>query len=146
MSNIYDAMLTDKNYYRLGLIKVFVENGQKPLCVTGKYKHREDLEWATFTSIRLFSLGEKNRTICDHVNINRESLSKYATLTSIQHNRKFYICGTVYTYKHYGAVRASISILEEDQVMPFWLTSQLPNVNIKRVETALIRYGGVCSG
>ena len=105
-------MKVEKNYFRAGLIALVKEAGGQPLIFTGRYKHRDDVQWTTFTSIRPYVPGEKTKTVCNHINIKRDSVSRYLTLTEREHNRKFYICAQVSTYDHYGDLRGCLVLAE----------------------------------
>ncbi len=122
-------MKIEKNYYRTELLELEMETQRKPVVFTGKYKHTENPEWITFTTIRRYNTSKKEKTICDHVNINKYIVSQYLNLTEQEHNRKFYICGRVSTYEHFGDIRGCIILAETGSEDPIWMTAQSKREN-----------------
>jgi len=61
----------EKNYFRNELIELIELLNGKPVTVTAKYKYTNSPEWATFTTVRLYSPGEKKKTIYNHINIKK---------------------------------------------------------------------------
>lgn len=124
-----ELMKVEKNYYRIELLELEMETRRKPVVFTGKYKHNDNPEWITFTTIRRYNPSEKTKTICDHINIKKCIVSQYLNLTEQEHNRKFYICGRVSTYEHFGDIRGCIILAETGSENPIWMTAQSKREN-----------------
>jgi hypothetical protein len=122
-------MKVEKNYFRTELIALTQETGIQPIIFTGRYKHRDNPQWTTFTTIRRYVPGEKTKTVCSHININRDSVSRYLTLTEGEHDRLFYICGRVSTYEHYGKIRGCLVLAETGGESALWMTALLKSEN-----------------
>jgi len=122
-------MKVEKNYYRMELMALIQETENQPIVVTGKYKHTDNPKWITFTTIRCYVPKERTKTVCNHINIDRNSVSRYLTLTEDKHNRKFYICGRISTYDHYGDIRACLVLADIRGESPLWMTLPSKNEN-----------------
>lgn len=117
-------MKVSKNYYRDLLSLLAEEDRICPILFTGRYKHTNNLRWATFTTIRKYVKGKKTETVCNHINLDRKTALKHVTLTEYQHNRKFYFYGRILMYEHYGDSRAGIVLAEDITESPIWIASQ----------------------
>jgi len=111
------------------LMALIQETENQPIIFTGKYKHTDDPKWITFTTIRRYVPGDKTKTLCNHINIDRDSVSRYLTLTEDKHNRKFYICGRISTYDHFGDIRACVVLADTKGESPLWITAPSKNKN-----------------
>ena len=129
-------MKVAKNYFRIKLLALARETENSPIIFTGKYKHREDPNWVTFTTIRRYVPKEKTKTVCDHINIERDSVARYLTLTEDKHNRKCYICGLVSTYEYHGDVRGCLVLAETGSYSPIWMAAS-QNDNRSMVQQVL---------
>ncbi len=114
----------EKNYFRTELFELAKEAENVFFILTGKYKHTENQKWATFTTIRPYIPGQKTFTVCNHINIKRESVSRYLMLTEKMHNRKFYICAWITEYEHYGELRAGVELADTKEQKPIWMAAQ----------------------
>jgi len=130
-------MKIEKNYVRKELIALAQEKENKFFIFTGKYKHTDNPKWITFTTIRHYVPGERTKTVCSHINIKRDSVSRYMILTEDKHNRKFYICGRVSTYDHYGDMRGCIVLAEIEGKRPLWMTAPSKEENEARAQRIL---------
>ncbi len=130
-------MKVEKNYYRRQILDLENENQRHPIIFTGKYKHTADPRWITFTTIRRYNPREKTQTVCNHINLEREAVARYLSLSEKEHNRKFYIYGRVSTYNHYGNIRGCIILADTCSESPIWMTSGSKSENERMVQRRL---------
>lgn len=130
-------MKINKNYLRKELVALKNMTNENIFVFTGRYKHRVDPKWAIFTTIRVYDPNNKTKTICSHININRKSVERCVHLSEEIHNRKFYICGKVSVYEHYGDVRGCITLSSAEGTSPIWLADRVPKENEMKAYLAL---------
>lgn len=100
------------------------ELGLQPAIFTAKYKHTDNLIWATFTTVRRYVPGEKQQTVCNHINLERALITSRLKLTSLEHNRKVYIRARISCYDHYGDTRGQLDPDVTGSEPPLWLAPQ----------------------
>ena len=124
-------MKLEKNYYRCELVKLFKDNNHTPLIFTGKYKHTDSKQWITLTNIRHFlPEQEKQRTICDHINLDKSTIPSNLILNATLHNRQFCFFGELSFYHYYGEERASIKLAQIKDTHYIWQKHQNQNKNL----------------
>lgn len=106
-----------KNYERVYIRQVIDLLRGEPIVVTGKYKHRERSVWATFSTVRPYVPGHKTRTICDHINLWRETCAPHYALSSTDHNRKFYLLCVGTEYCSHGLTRGGLALLSRQGIV-----------------------------
>jgi len=112
-----------KNYYRDQLLLLLEENRLQPIVFKGRYKHTDNPRWATFDWIRRYENGKKTKTICNHINLEREAVHRYVYLTKYEHNRSFYFWGRVSPYVHYSVTRGGIVLAQDIGKTPIWMAT-----------------------
>lgn len=113
-----------KNYFRNELINLSEELRSQPTVFTAKYKHTDSPIWATFTTVRRYVPGEKQRTVCQHINLERRLVSPHLRLTILEHNRKVYIRARISSYSHYGDTRGCLNLDVTKSEPAVWLAPQ----------------------
>lgn len=84
-----------KNYYRIKL----KENKNKLIILSGKFK-RIGKNYITFSTIRPYIKGFHTKTMCNHLNIDKNDVKKIINLSELKYNRKYYIIGHVEKYNN----------------------------------------------
>ena len=111
-------MKNEKNYFRSLLKELIPLTNGLPIIISAKYKHRDNSDWATFTTVRPYIPNTKTKTICSHINVRRNQVQKWFSLNEEYHNRKFYIIGYPFTYSHYGDERGRLMLAEDIGIRP----------------------------
>ncbi|MEF2276998.1 hypothetical protein V3W47_01730 [Deinococcus sp. YIM 134068] len=129
-----------KNYYWDELLALRLALGETPAVFTGRYKHTLDETWAVFTTIRPYTPGQRNPTVCNHVNIRRPVIGPDRQLSELDHNRKFYFVGRPSTYLHYGEERGCIEVAVDLPGPAFWKADQSAgsDAHARAAATALV--------
>ena len=125
-----------KNYYRDDLALLFCES-LKPLMFTGRYKHIEDSNWITLTTIRPYHFGEKSKSICNHINLKKHEVNKYLQLSAENHNRKIYFYADIYNYDYSGDMRSGLKLVPTLNISPIWITFTIEYENMLQAERVL---------
>ena len=99
-----------KNYFRENLKVLIGGTNSKPILFSGKYKHRTDQLYFTFSTIRPILSKGTSVTICDHINFKKEEIGCFFDFSEAVHNRKFYFVGYPDDYLHNGDVRGHIRL------------------------------------
>jgi len=123
-----------KNYLREQIKQLMELTKGKPIIVVCKYKHSDDLKWATFTTVRPYIKNVKTATICNHININRDQISQWYDLNKDLHNRKFYILGYPCIYLHYRVERGCIELAEGMGIKPIVFTEERNLITSRIIE------------
>ncbi|PTM02604.1 MAG: hypothetical protein DA405_12775 [Bacteroidetes bacterium] len=133
-------MQRNKNFYRYELLKLAELYGDKPLVFSGIYKHADDSNWVTLSTIKLFA-SAPTKMLCSHINLERAEVDLYLKLSAKENQRKIYFLGIIKSYQHYGTARGGISLIRlENDLVPIWIskTSVEENQEIaKRIESSL---------
>tara|TARA_R110001592_G_scaffold319982_1_gene597816 strand:+ start:3543 stop:3950 length:408 start_codon:yes stop_codon:yes gene_type:complete len=133
-------MKRDKNFYRYELLKLAELQGDVPLFFSGIYKHADDSDWVTLSTIKLFDSAPA-KMLCSHINLERAEVNLYLKLSAEENQRKIYFLGIIKSYQHYGTARGGISLIRlGNNLVPIWIskTSAEENQEIaKRIELSL---------
>lgn len=133
MMGIHNTKKIAKNYYRDELLLLF-QNDNSPKVFTGKYKHTEDPNWVTITTIRVYSgIGIRNQTVCNHVNLNRSAVKNWLELDPSRHNHKvyFYASHCFYTYQNHQ--RSGLKLIELTDTPTIWYRFMYPEANMSKI-------------
>ncbi len=114
-------MKRDKNFYRYELLKLAELHGDSPLFFSGIYKHADNSDWVTLSTIKLFD-SAPTKMLCSHINLERLEVEQYLKLSAEENQRKIYFLGRIKTYQHFGTARGGISLIRsENELVPIWV-------------------------
>jgi hypothetical protein len=103
------------DHERVGLLRVGELFGDMAVIFQCVYHHLDNPKYASFINVRVFddSIMRKTRLqLTDHINIPRANAGWYCHLDESVDNHRCWLLGTVGTYRHYGAVRGQVRLLE----------------------------------
>lgn len=133
-------MKRDKNFYRYELLKLAELHGDAPLVFSGIYKHADDSNWVTLTTIKLFDRAP-TKMLCSHINIERAEVEQYLKLSAKENQRKIHFLGKIKSYQHYGTARGGIRLIRlENDLVPIWISKTSTEENqaiAKHIELSL---------
>jgi hypothetical protein len=115
-----------KNYLRNIISKLITHSNGKPIIIKAKYKHNDNNIWATFIWVKPYIEKKKTYTLCNHINIERNTILQWYNLTLDDERKKFYIIGYPYVYNHYGDIRGGIKLATDINLQPIYKQNDFP--------------------
>lgn len=128
MNNIIPKSGRDisRNFFRDNLLSLIGKTNERPIIVTGIYRHNvQYYKWYSFSDIKPY-LGKNVETynLCNHINV---MLTKTdAVLGKEDDGKKFFIVGFPVSYNHYGVRRGSLKLLKGRKVPEIFCQEELP--------------------
>jgi len=127
MNNIMPKSARDisRNFFRDNLLDLIGKTNERPIIVTGLYRHNAQYyKWYSFVDIKPY-LGENINTykLCNHINI---MLSKTdAVLSEKDDGKRFFIVGYPSSYNYYGIRRGSLKLLRGRKIPEIFCEEEL---------------------
>ena len=123
----------ERDYYRVILKDVSEEGLDKPITMAGRYQYDTRYEYATFTNIRILLNPpySKTRLICNHLNILRNDISRFYSISEKDDKKKFYFVGFPVEYMYNGDIRYGFKLSDVVTFAPVGLLSERDNVQEK---------------
>lgn len=118
MNNIIPKSARDisRNFFRDNLLRLIGKTNDRPIIVTGVYRHNAQYyKWYSFVDIKPY-LGENINTypLCNHLNV---MLTKTdAVLSEKDNNKRFFIVGYPSSYNYYGVKRGSLRLIRGKKI------------------------------
>lgn len=128
MNNIIPKSGRDisRNFFRDNLLSLIGKTNERPIIVTGIYRHNiQYYKWYSFSDIKPY-LGKNVETynLCNHINV---MLTKTdAVLDEKDDGKKFFIVGFPVSYNHYGVRRGSLKLIRGRQLPEIFCQEELP--------------------
>lgn len=105
-----------RNFFRDNLLSLIGKTNERPILVTGIYRHNiQYYKWYSFVDIRPY-LGKDINTyrLCNHLNV---MLTKTdVVLDEKDDGKRFFITGFPSSYSYYGTKRGSLKLLRGRRV------------------------------
>ena len=119
-------MNVEKNYYRDCLLNLINRTDGKPIMLSGTLQYKpNNFEWITFTDIKPYREGKQTEILCQHLNLKRAEVEKWAIPKSIHNGMEFYLIGFPAQYRSIGGLRGCIKLYRQGKFPPVFISDDL---------------------
>lgn len=128
MNNIIPKSGRDisRNFFRDNLLSLVGKTNERPIIVTGIYRHNiQYYKWYSFVDVKPY-LGEGIETyrLCNHINV---MLTKTdAVFEEEDDGKRFFIVGFPVSYSYYGVRRGSLKLIKGKRLPEIFCQEELP--------------------
>ena len=104
------ALNLKRDFFRDNLLKLVGKTSNRPIIVTGRYRHNGYHKQYSFVDIKPF-LGKDINTyrLCQHLNVRQQDTD--AVFSEQDNDKTFFLIGYPSSYKYYGSKRGSLRLV-----------------------------------
>lgn len=104
------ALNLKRDFFRDNILKLVGKTNNRPIIVTGRYRHNGYQKQYSFVDIRPY-LGKGINTykLCQHLNVRQQDTD--VVFSEQDHNKTFFLVGFPSSYTYYGSKRGSLKLV-----------------------------------